>query len=126
MTKKATATSDVNDNKLEAATGAEIGNGAGNFYVLGMTSTGVGFGKLADGVTLAKGKAFIPGSAWTSSKDFLPFVIGDEENETTSINSMENSELRIENSDYFNLSGQRVGKDYKGIVIVNGKKVIRK
>ena len=125
MTKKATATSDVNDNKLEAATGAEIGNGAGNFYVLGMTSTGVGFGKLADGVTLAKGKAFIPGSAWTSSKDFLPFVIGDEENETTSINSMENSELRIENSDYFNLSGQRVGKDYKGIVIKKGKKIVK-
>ncbi len=126
MTKKATATSDVNDNKLEAATGAEIGNGAGNFYVLGMTSTGVGFGKLADGVTLAKGKAFIPGSAWTSSKDFLPFVIGDEENETTSINSIENGESRIENYDYFNLSGQRVGKDYKGIVIVNGKKFVRK
>lgn len=26
----------------------------------------------------------------------------------------------------FNLSGQRVGKDYKGVIIVNGKKVIRK
>ena len=113
-------------NLLTSATGTETGDGTGNYYVLGMTSTGVGFGKLADGVTLAKGKAFIPGSAWTSSKDFLPFVIGDEESETTSINSIENGESRIENYDYFNLSGQRVGKDYKGIVIVNGKKVIRK
>ena len=26
----------------------------------------------------------------------------------------------------FNLAGQRVGKDYKGIVIENGKKIIRK
>ena len=27
------------------------------------------------------------------------------------------------NSDYFNLAGQRVSGDYKGIVIKNGKKV---
>jgi hypothetical protein len=32
----------------------------------------------------------------------------------------------MENSDYYNLAGQRVGKDYKGIVIVNGKKVLVK
>ena len=25
----------------------------------------------------------------------------------------------------YNLSGQRVGRDYKGVVIVNGKKVIK-
>ncbi|GEM_PF-2089258 len=126
MTKKATATSDVNGNKLEAATGAETGDGTGNYYVLGMTNKGVGFGKLANGVKLAKGKAYIDGNEFVDAKDFYPFVIGDEENETTSINSIENGESRIENYDYFNLSGQRVGKDYKGIVIVNGKKVIRK
>ena len=45
--------------------------------------------------------------------------------ETDGIRSIENSELRMENSDYFNLSGQRVGKDYKGIVIVNGKKIVK-
>ena len=123
MTKKASATSDVTGNLLEAATGTETGDGNGNYYVLGMTSTGVGFGKLADGVTLAKGKAFIPGSAWTSSKDFLPFVIGDEENETTSIKAVETAEV---SGTVYNLAGQKVGKDYKGIVIVNGKKVIRK
>ncbi len=117
----------IETNLLTSATGTETGDGNGNYYVLGITSKGVGFGKLAGGVTLAKGKAFIPGSAWTSSKDFLPFVIGDEENETTSINSIENGESRIENSDYiYNLAGQKVSKDYKGIVIVNGKKVIRK
>ena len=47
--------------------------------------------------------------------------------ETTRILSVENGELRIENYDYiYNLSGQRVSKDYKGVVVVNGKKVIRK
>jgi hypothetical protein len=30
------------------------------------------------------------------------------------------------NDDYYNLSGQRVGKDYKGIVIKNGKKYVQK
>ena len=45
---------------------------------------------------------------------------------TDGIRSIENSELRMKNSDYYNLAGQRVGKDYKGIVIVNGKKVLVK
>ncbi len=49
-----------------------------------------------------------------------------EEEETDGIRSIENSELRIDNYDYYNLAGQRVGKDYKGIVIKNGKKYIIK
>jgi hypothetical protein len=47
-----------------------------------------------------------------------------EEEETDGIRSIENSELRIDNYDYYNLAGQKVGKDYKGIVIKNGKKYI--
>jgi hypothetical protein len=43
--------------------------------------------------------------------------------EADGIRSIENSELRIENYDYFNLAGQRVSKNYKGIVIKNGKKI---
>lgn len=46
--------------------------------------------------------------------------------ETDGIRSIENGELRSENYDYYNLAGQKVGKDYKGIVIVNGKKVLVK
>ncbi len=44
----------------------------------------------------------------------------------TGIRSIENSELRIDNSDYFNLAGQKVSKDYKGIVIKNGKAVMNR
>ena len=52
---------------------------------------------------------------------------GYEEEETDGIRSIENSELRIDNYDYYyNLSGQRVDKNYKGIVIKNGKKYIIK
>lgn len=45
--------------------------------------------------------------------------------ETAFINSIENGELRSENYDYYNLAGQKVGKDYKGIIVVNGKKIVK-
>ena len=124
MTQKATATSDVSANILESAKGNEVGDGAGNYYVLGMTSTGVGFGKLASGVTLAKGKAYIPGTALANIADFLPFVIGDED-ETTTINAVDAAGMD-DDTPVYNLAGQKVGKDYKGVVIVNGRKVVRK
>ena len=49
-------------------------------------------------------------------------AIGDEGGETTGI---ENSELKIENSDViYDLQGRRVEKMEKGVYIVNGKKVV--
>ncbi len=124
MTKYDDVTSDVSANILESAKGTEVGDGAGNYYVLGMTSTGVGFGKLASGVTLAKGKAYIPGTALANIADFLPFVIGDED-ETTTINAVDAAGMD-DDTPVYNLAGQKVGKDYKGVVIVNGRKVVRK
>lgn len=54
-------------------------------------------------------------------------IYGEDYEDTDGIRSIENSELGMENYDYYyNLSGQRVGKDYKGIVIKNGKKYIIK
>ena len=120
----ASAPAAVTGNLLKAADGNQTGDGTGNFYVLGKDNQGkVGFGPLGDGVKLAIGKAYILGTDVTA-KGFLPFVIGDEESETTSISE----ELRVksEESSAYNLAGQKVSKDYKGIVVVNGKKVIRK
>lgn len=45
--------------------------------------------------------------------------------ETTSIRQINGAEIR-EDSPRYNIAGQRVGKDYKGLVIVNGKKFIQK
>ena len=122
MTQIASATSDVSANILKSANGTEVGDGAGNYYVLGMNSSNVvGFGPLANGVTLAKGKAYlIP----TSPSDFLPFVIGDED-ETTTINAVDAAGMD-DDTPVYNLAGKKVGKDYKGVVIVNGRKVVRK
>ena len=124
LTVAASTPAAVTGNLLKAADGNQTGDGTGNFYVLGKDNQGkVGFGPLGDGVTLAVGKAYIDGTEVTA-KGFLPFVIGDEESETTSISE----ELRVksEESSAYNLAGQKVSKDYKGIVVVNGKKVIRK
>lgn len=44
---------------------------------------------------------------------------------TTAINEV-NAVKTVSDGKAYNLSGQRVGNDYKGIVIVNGKKMIRK
>ena len=44
---------------------------------------------------------------------------------TDGIKSVQGSGFTV-NGEAYNLSGQRVGKDYKGIVIVNGKKVLVK
>ncbi len=123
LTVAASAPAAVTGNLLKAADGTQTGDGTGNFYVLGKDNQGkVGFGPLGNGVTLAVGKAYIDGTEVTA-KGFLPFVIGDEENETTSIKAVETAEV---SGTVYNLAGQKVSKGYKGIVIVNGKKFVRK
>ena len=116
----------VSGNKLVRGTGAAVssdGEGETKNYVLSSKGAGDVNFYLANGNEVPKDKAYlknIPASA--PSKFFLPTG----EDETDGIRSIENSELRIENSNYYNLAGQRVGKDYKGIVIVNGKKMLNK
>lgn len=121
MTKIENATSIVTDNILQSSDGTQVGDGNGNYYVLGMQNAGVGFGPLANGVTLAKGKAYL---VPTSPSGFLTFVIGDED-ETTTINAVDAAGMD-DDTPVYNLAGQKVGKDYKGVVIVNGRKVVRK
>ena len=51
------------------------------------------------------------------------FAFGND-GDATSISTIDNGQLTMENA--YNLQGQKVGSDYKGIVIVNGKKFINK
>lgn len=44
----------------------------------------------------------------------------------TGINAVENAEASVNSQNVYNLSGQRVGSGYKGVVIKNGKKYIVK
>jgi hypothetical protein len=60
-------------------------------------------------------------SASANAKPRLNLVFGGDE--ATSIDAVEGGNA-ADNGAIYNLSGQRVGKDYKGIVIKNGKKVM--
>ena len=62
-------------------------------------------------------------SAWNNYfKEIVEFDINGIESVTVSNGNSSDSE----NAPMYNLSGQRVGKDYKGIVIRNGKKIVVK
>ena len=75
--------------------------------------------------TLPAGKAYLNSEGVNGAK--LSIVIDDtpSQEETDGIKSVQGSRFTV-NGEAYNLAGQKVGANYKGIVIVNGKKVIRK
>jgi len=81
--------------------------------------------------TIAANKAYLRiEKSETPSK--LNIVFAEDENkqdeeqqgETNSIRNIANT--NVNNNVVYNMNGQRVGSDYKGLVIVNGKKLLRK
>ncbi len=86
------------------------------------------FNKANDGYLKAN-RAYLSTTYNVDAPGAKPLTIvfdGDEEGEETDgIKSVQGSGFTV-NGEAYNLSGQRVGADYKGLVIINGKKVIRK
>ncbi len=80
--------------------------------------------------TIAANKAYLKIPTSPGSK--LNIVFAEDENkqdeeqqgETNSIRNIANT--NVNNNVVYNMNGQRVGSDYKGLVIVNGKKIIKK
>lgn len=118
----------VGTNYLKGSDSEQEFAGEGSYYILSRkeVTEGVynyGFfwqnGTGGNSVINAAHKAFllVPSSAPAKSYN-LSF-------NATNINNVENSADDI-NEPRFNLSGQRVGKNYKGIIIINGKKQIQK
>lgn len=93
-----------------------------NIYVLAQQGDGCGFYPVKAGETLApfKGYLCIKTASTAAAKPF--YAIGD--NTTTGINTVEKAK-NMEGVRY-NFAGQRVNNSYKGLVIVNGHKVIIK
>ena len=115
----------VSGNKLVRGTDAAVAStddeGATYNYVLSNNGGEVNFYRAA-GKVVGTNKAYLKNiSATATSKFFLPTG----EDETDGIKSVQGSRFTV-NGEAYNLAGQRVGKDYKGIVIVNGKKIVRK
>ena len=90
-------------------------------YVLSGGDNGVGFYQ-ANGETVPTYRAYLQSTA-ALAKGFVINYDDEEGEETDGIKAVSTT---VENGVRYNLAGQKVGADYKGIVIVNGKKVIIK
>lgn len=87
----------------------------GTIYVLNKYNDKVGFYGYS-GTTLGANKAYLTSSNMVNG---FEFVYGD----ATVINAISNTQV---SGARYNLNGQSVSNDYKGIVIVNGKKFLNK
>ena len=94
---------------------------------------GDGFDSSMAGLTVSADKINV---TWTGDKNSVEFktpahqvrvkkITVTLKNDPTGINEVSNGTVN-ENTPIYNLAGQRVGKDYKGVVIQNGKKFIKK
>ena len=117
-------------NQLVAFTGTgkltQPTTGEKTYYILTKKNDNVGFYKVntTSGNSMGANTAYLEvDGAITLARDF--FVL---EGETTGIANLNVNDNANFNADapMYNLAGQRVGKNYKGVVIVNGKKMILK
>ena len=82
----------------------------------------VGFQKKEHPFTFAKGKSYLFLSQEHQAKEFAElFYDGIIDGIATDIQSVNN---KWSDGQIYNLNGQRVDKNYNGVIIVNGKKVI--
>ena len=89
----------------------------GKQYVLADGANGVGFYHLAAGEVIPTNKAYVELDE-ADAKEFLPI-----DGETTAIAKLVNPE---KTNAVYNLQGQQVSDDYRGIVMMNGKKYFNK
>ena len=95
-----------------------------NSYVLQNGTSGLGFYKVADAdkIKITSFRAYATFTYAAGSRDFLDI---DFNGDITGIKDVK-TQLEDSNAPIYNLSGQRVGNDYKGVVIQNGKKFVVK
>ena len=108
------------ESDLQASDGTVTSNNS-SYYVFATLNGKSGFKRLKDGLTLPNRKGYIvlTSNSPNYAKDFLDF-----NTETTSIHKVGTTNLAEEVS--YNLAGQRVDNNYKGIVIKRGKVYINK
>jgi hypothetical protein len=86
------------------------------------------FKKAATGGHLKANRAYLHTSyvvPTTSARDYLEFAFEDD-NETTAVNEITNTNLMNNTNEFFDLQGRKVAQPTKGLYIVNGKKVVIK
>lgn len=70
-------------------------------------------------------RAYVEGTHGVNSSDYI-YILQGEVDETDAINGVVISDKTANDNVLYNLAGQRVGKDYKGVVVKNGQKFINK
>ena len=108
----------VADNALTYSWSDKTVNTANTIYVLAENNSVIGFWPVEEGTTVAAFKGYLDLGSKSSAKSFFPL------DDATGMNSIK-AETRGDDVRY-NLAGQRVDKNYKGVVIVNGKKLLVK
>ncbi|MBO5187334.1 MAG: BspA family leucine-rich repeat surface protein [Prevotella sp.] len=94
--------------KAEADRDIYYGWSAGNFVSIG------------EGATLNPGRAYLKLSQASGAKNILNAVFDDETTGISEVNTTAD-----DNAPAYDLMGRRVGAGYKGIVIKNGKKILK-
>ena len=111
------------DNVLHGVMAPHYVQTTGDNYVLQNNGGKLGFYKVGiDTYLINPFKAFVN---LPSASEARSLSIVFDDSETTGIADVKGKKEEGR-SDIFNLSGQRVGKDYKGVVIKNGRKMIQK
>ncbi len=105
-------------NDLRVSTGTDVEN----MYVLAKKPT-IGFYPWNGTTDLSAGKIYLQGKASYGAREFLGFG---NDSETTGIDKVQVSGFKIQDSEVYNLNGQRVMNPTKGLYIVNGRKVVVK
>lgn len=95
--------------------------GGNNIYCLANKNNVVGFYQVSSEVTIPANKAYLEINAANSAKYYSIGIGGN----TTGIQTIQQNSVKADGIMY-SLSGQKVGANYKGIVICNGKKMIKK
>ena len=113
------------DNALRGSDDISVTTGGEVYYMFAKGSNGVGFyWKEPDGkpFTTEAHKAYLVYSPSTVSqaKSFLGFDV------SLGIYAAEKNNASGQNTPVYNLAGEQVGRDYKGIIIVNGKKYLNR
>jgi len=105
------------DNLLQGtASGTAVSDGT--FFVLADGNHGIGFYRLKSGQIVPQNKAYL--QIPDPSRSFVALENSDE---VTAISRMVNDKKAVMR---FNMAGQRVSADYKGLVLENGRKIIMK
>lgn len=117
-------TSSVSGNQLQGAWKAEQVT-TDNYY-LGQMGGNTGFYLTSNTSRWITNRAYLPSTAGgATSSSSKGFTFSFDDHTATAINGIAN-ENGAANAARYNMQGQRVGTDYKGVVIVGGRKVLQK